>query len=341
MKNKLIKAVSFLLVFVIAVPFFSACSDNRGETVMSYGDVSINENIYFYELALMKSELLKNYTGSVTDNPLIWEQVIGENVTFDEYSYLECQVNIKTRLFFADYALKHDADLTSEEKAEVQKQMDTIVDSFGTKEALNKYLETYLMDYKLLKEYYEKKRREKENPEADNTEEKYLAPEDVEKIRIPRNMYIWATMNSADQGVYPMDTAFKRRWNFEYTGIDDGEGNVGGEFANDWKALRKHVNALLQKAGINEDKQMGPFFLKSSELQDFDSFVAAVKNKVLMYLFEDAAKHKRTEIFKGDVKDMRYSVICKKFEDAYICKKGEDKGVKMSTALDSIFQPKV
>ena len=45
----------------------------------------------------------------------------------------------------------------------------------------------------------------------------------VDEIRIPGNMYIWATMNSADQGVFPMDTAFKRRWSFKYVGINDGE----------------------------------------------------------------------------------------------------------------------
>lgn len=45
----------------------------------------------------------------------------------------------------------------------------------------------------------------------------------VETIRIPDNMFLWATMNSADQGVYPMDTAFKRRWDFTYLGIDDSE----------------------------------------------------------------------------------------------------------------------
>ena len=53
-------------------------------------------------------------------------------------------------------------------------------------------------------------------------------PDDFEQIRIPDNMFIWATMNSADQGVFPMDTAFKRRWDFTYLGIDDSEEELIG-----------------------------------------------------------------------------------------------------------------
>ncbi len=136
-----------------------------------------------------------------------------------------------------------------------------------------------------------------------------------ERIAIPENMYIWATMNSADQGVYPMDTAFKRRWSFEYIGIN--KGTPEGAFAQDWMLLRNRLNTLLQQEGINEDKQMGPFFLKGSELGNKIDFLSAVKNKVLMYIFEDAAKHKRKSIFNLDNKDMRYSKICDVFDETY------------------------
>ena len=77
-------------------------------------------------------------------------------------------------------------------------------------------------------------------------------PNKFSSIRIPANMYIWATMNSADQGVFPMDTAFKRRWEFEYIGINTSEQQMShynvqfgqGEYAKiiNWNELRRAIN---------------------------------------------------------------------------------------------------
>ncbi|MDD3416223.1 MAG: AAA family ATPase [Lachnospiraceae bacterium] len=166
---------------------------------------------------------------------------------------------------------------------------------------------------------------------------KYLAtelggdPNEYSKIRIPDNMFIWSTMNSADQGVFPMDTAFKRRWDFTYLGIDDNDDDIQGKYVFladnksqkvEWNKLRKAINNFLAKEKINEDKQLGPYFIsrdiivpKDGDEIDRDRFVSTFKNKVIMYLFEDAAKQKRLRLFEGCFQNgSRYSEICKEFE---------------------------
>lgn len=166
---------------------------------------------------------------------------------------------------------------------------------------------------------------------------KYLArelggdPSDYNKIKIPDNMFIWATMNSADQGVFPMDTAFKRRWDFTYIGIDDSDQDLQGKYvylADDksqkveWNKLRKAINSFLAKEKINEDKQLGPYFISRSIVVpetgaeiDRDRFINTFKNKVIMNLFEDAAKQKRARLFEGCFQNnSRYSEICREFE---------------------------
>lgn len=166
---------------------------------------------------------------------------------------------------------------------------------------------------------------------------KYLAgelggnPDDYSEIRIPDNMFIWATMNSADQGVFPMDTAFKRRWDFTYLGIDDSEaGIVGkkvvlgqGEYRRivEWNALRKAINNELLTYKVNEDKLMGPYFISKKNLPEGDTidsvaFTRIFKNKVLMYLFDDAAKQKRLTLFGGcdEKAKNQYSKICREFD---------------------------
>lgn len=111
-----------------------------------------------------------------------------------------------------------------------------------------------------------------------------------------------------------MDTAFKRRWDFTYLGIDDNDQDLQGKYvylADDksqkveWNKLRKAINNFLAKEKINEDKQLGPYFIsrsivvpKDSEEIDRDRFINTFKNKVIMYLFEDAAKQKRPRLFE-------------------------------------------
>lgn len=157
-------------------------------------------------------------------------------------------------------------------------------------------------------------------------------PDKVEKIRIPDNMFIWATMNSADQGVFPMDTAFKRRWDFTYIGIDDNDDDIQGMYVVlgssysqhvEWNALRKAINHFLTKQKINEDKLLGPYFISRKVVVpddgceiDKDRFCETFKNKVIMYLFEDAAKQKRQLLFEGCFDHSnRFSEICKEFDE--------------------------
>lgn len=150
--------------------------------------------------------------------------------------------------------------------------------------------------------------------------------EQVAQLRIPNNMYIWATMNSADQGVFTMDTAFKRRWDFTYMGINSNEDKISGydvELNNNtvvnWNSLRRAINYRLASLRVNEDKLLGPFFIKENIIkQNGKAFNDTFKNKVLMYLFEDAGRQKKSDIFSGTNQTnggvYLYSEICDAFD---------------------------
>ena len=140
--------------------------------------------------------------------------------------------------------------------------------------------------------------------------EKEIIENEEKEVKIPSNLFIWATMNSADQGVFPLDSAFKRRWTFEYVGIDNGESEIAErtikiktigligmnsmDIELNWNQLRKALNTYLITKGINEDKLIGPFFLSSSEM----SRPGAFEGKLLLYLWEDVLRHKdRRDLF--------------------------------------------
>ena len=121
---------------------------------------------------------------------------------------------------------------------------------------------------------------------------KYLAKVKLENnmLRLPANLHILATMNTSDQSLFPMDSAFKRRWAMEYIPINLEQEkaktftfNVKGVDYS-WVEFLAKVNPLIRKATDSEDKQMGEFFIKESvSEEDF-------KNKVMFYIWNDVCK---------------------------------------------------
>ena len=126
---------------------------------------------------------------------------------------------------------------------------------------------------------------------------------DIMKGRVllfPNNLYIWATMNTSDQSLFPIDSAFKRRWDWRYVKITDaGKGwkiQCGGEYC-DWWTFVMEINKKIAKETSSDDKKLGYFFCKPAKDNEFiseDKFVG----KVLFYLWSDVFKDGDITLFK-------------------------------------------
>lgn len=116
-------------------------------------------------------------------------------------------------------------------------------------------------------------------------------------LLLPSNFYIWATMNTSDQSLFPIDSAFKRRWDWRYVPISDAGKKwvieVNGAKYDWWKFLVA-INDKVYHATYSEDKKLGYFFCKANDgVISADKFVS----KVIFYLWNDVFKDSE---FEGD-----------------------------------------
>ena len=141
----------------------------------------------------------------------------------------------------------------------------------------------------------------------DSGVEEHIGPEILNgsKLLLPPNLRIWATMNTSDQSLFPIDSAFKRRWNWEYMPIeyDPTDKNTGERLAWKfevrgkryyWGKFLDYINPKILKLTMSEDKQMGYFFAKPDK-RGTDGRLDVISekvfvNKVLFYLWTDVFK---------------------------------------------------
>ena len=121
-------------------------------------------------------------------------------------------------------------------------------------------------------------------------------------LLLPDNLYIWATMNTSDQSLFPIDSAFKRRWDWKYIPISNANKDwaikVNGNKYDWWNFLEK-INAQIGSTTNSEDKKLGYFFCKATNNEiSAETFVG----KVMFYLWNDVFKDYDfdSNIFKDD-----------------------------------------
>lgn len=149
-----------------------------------------------------------------------------------------------------------------------------------------------------------------------------LALQPGSKVKLPPNFHILGTVNTSDQNVFVMDTAFKRRFEWEYISPGPVQDLTTGGYKNDvplkindgtgsrgitWVELYQKLNAFIaddKYLGLGEDKQLGPFFIEFDGSASADVHKRQIKNKLLHYLWSDVHKasyRSDIKLFKEDI----------------------------------------
>ena len=137
-------------------------------------------------------------------------------------------------------------------------------------------------------------------PKDDDVVAKVLSGE---ILLLPNNLYIWATMNTSDQSLFPIDSAFKRRWDWEYEPIKykntDWIINIQNN-SYSWESFQREINKRVFAANNSEDKMLGDYFVNPADGIITEKMLL---NKILFYLWNDVCKDGEGDIFKTSATD--------------------------------------
>ena len=142
-------------------------------------------------------------------------------------------------------------------------------------------------------------------PKDDDVVAKVLSGE---ILLLPNNLYIWATMNTSDQSLFPIDSAFKRRWDWEYEPIKYKNINwvidvEGSKYL--WTSFQREINKRIFDATNSEDKMLGDYFVNPTDGVITEKILL---NKILFYLWNDVCKDGEGDIFKtADNEEVTFS----------------------------------
>ena len=182
---------------------------------------------------------------------------------------------------FSTYPIEADTDLQRAIKIAFEEEDDYKIDSLEIDDAIEDYTSNY-----------------------DST-----LSEDVKEGRVlllPPNLYIWATMNTSDQSLFPIDSAFKRRWDWVYKPIGYKNNNWTIEIGNkkyNWVDFQLKINEKIYNVDNSEDKQLGDYFVNADRTRGKIS-ADTLLNKILFYIWNDVCKDDPDQIFQwNDGKD--------------------------------------